>query len=279
MKKIFLPFIAAMLCTCLHAQVLLPQLSPTATVIQNFGVGKITLVYSRPSIKGRSVFMNNSDLAPLGKLWRTGANTATRLTFTDKVNFGGKDIDTGSYALYTIPGADEWEIILNKGINNGGTAGYKESEDVVRFKVSANNSTGLDIETFTMEFLNIKAESCDLDLIWGNTIVTIPITTNFKDKARASIEDAMKGDNKPYWQAASFYYEYDKDYPKALENVNHALETNQDAYYMHMLKARIQKAMGDTAGAKASAEKCVQLATAQQNDDYIKQGTDLLKTL
>jgi hypothetical protein len=279
MKKVLLPLIAVMVCSFLQAQVQLPQLSPTASVEQNFGVGKITLVYSRPSIKGRTLFAENSDLAPLGKLWRTGANAATRLTFTDKVNFGGKDIDTGSYALYTIPGKNEWEIILNKGINNGGTTGYKESEDVVRFKVPAENSTDLDVETFTMEFLNIKPETCDLSLIWGNTMVVIPIKTNFKDKVRANIEAALKGNDKPYWQAASFYYEYDKDYAKALENVNHALETSQDAYYMYMMKARIQKEMGDKTGAKASAEKTIQLATAEKNDDYVKQANDLLKTL
>lgn len=279
MKKIILPLIAVMLCSVLHAQVLMPQASPTVTVAQNFGVGKITLVYSRPSIKGRTLFEENSDLAPLGTMWRTGANAATRLTFTDKVTFGGKEVDTGSYALYTIPGASEWEIILNKGINNGGTNGYKESEDVARFKVPAENSTDLDVETFTMEFLNLKPESCDLALIWGNTIVVIPITTNIKDKMRSSIEAAMKGNEKPYWQAANFYYEYDKDYTKALDNVNKALENDKDAYYMYMLKARIQKAAGDNAGAKASAEKTVQLATTAKNDDYIKQGSDFLKTL
>ena len=279
MKKIFLPLIAVLCYSFLNAQVQLPQASPTATLMQNFGVGKITLVYSRPSIKGRTVFMNNSDLAPLGKLWRTGANAATRLTFSDKVNFGGKDIDTGSYVLYTIPGESEWEIILNKGLNNSGTDGYKESEDVVRFKISADNSTNLDIETFTMEFLNLKPERCDLFILWGNTGVIIPITTNFKDKARTDIEAALKGTDKPYWQAASFYYEYDKDYAKALDNVNHAIEGNKDAFYMYMLKARIQKAMGDKTGAKASAEKTIETATAAKNDDYIKQANDLLKSL
>ena len=279
MKKIFLPLIAVLCYSFLNAQVQLPQASPTATLMQNFGVGKITLVYSRPSIKGRTVFMNNSDLAPLGKLWRTGANAATRLTFSDKVNFGGKDIDTGSYVLYTIPGESEWEIILNKGLNNSGTDGYKESEDVVRFKISADNSTNLDIETFTMEFLNLKPERCDLYILWGNTGVIIPITTNFKDKARTDIEAALKGTDKPYWQAASFYYEYDKDYAKALDNVNHAIEGNKDAFYMYMLKARIQKAMGDKTGAKTSAEKTIETATAAKNDDYIKQANDLLKSL
>ena len=279
MKKIFLPLIAVIAYSFLSAQVQLPQLSSTASIEQNFAVGKITLVYSRPSIKNRSLFAENSDLAPLGKLWRTGANAATRISFTDKVNIGGKDIDTGSYVIYTIPGSAEWEVILNKGLSNNGTTGYKASEDVVHFKVPADNSTDLNLETFTMEFLNIKPASCDLTILWGNTMVIIPITTDFKDKVKADINAAMKGTDKPYWQAANFYYEYDKDYAKALENINHALETNKDAFYMFMMKARIQKELGDKTGAKASAEKCIELATAQKNDDYVKQGNDLIKTL
>ncbi len=279
MKKILLPAMAALLCSFSIAQVQLPQLSPTASIAQNFGAGKITLVYSRPSLKGRAVFEQNSELAPLGVIWRTGANAATKITFTDPVNIGGKDVDSGSYVIYTIPGETEWEIILNKGLNNGGTPDYKQSEDVVRFKVPAQNETDLNVETFTMEFLNIKAGSCDLALIWGNTLVDIPITTKFQDKVRMQIEKAMKGNEKPYWQAATFYYEYDKDYAKALENVNHAIETNQDAYYMYMLKARAQKELGDKTGAKASAEKCIQTATAAKNDDYVRQANEFIKTL
>jgi len=279
MKKILLPAIAVLACIFSSAQVQLPQLSPTATVAQNFGLGQITLVYSRPSIKGRTLFMENSDLAPLGKLWRTGANAATRLTFTDKVNFGGKDLDTGSYVLYTIPHKNEWQIILNKGLENSGTEGYKESEDVVRFKVPVMNMPGMSVETFTMEFGNIKAESCDLTLLWGGTMINIPITTKVVDRVRVQVENALQGSDKPYWQAANFYYTYDKNYSKALENVNHAIEKNQDAYYMYMMKARIQKELGDKAGAKNSAEKCIQFATAAKNDDYVKQGNEFLAKL
>ena len=278
MKKILLP-VAILFCSYSFGQVQLPQPSPTATLAQNFGIGKITLVYSRPSIRGRTLFADNSDLAPLGKMWRTGANAATRLTFSDNVNFGGKDLDTGSYVLYTIPGKTEWEIILNKGVNNSGLDGYKESEDVTRFKVPVVNLPGMGVETFTMEFTNLKPESCNLMLLWGNTMVSVPITTKIMDRIRTQIENALQGNDKPYWQAASFYYTYDKNYSKALENVNHAIENDQDAYYMYMMKARIQKELGDKTGAKASAEKCVQLATADKNDDYIKQGNDFLKTL
>ena len=133
MKKILLSSIAL---TCLAllstAQVKMPAPSPTQTVKQDFGIGTIELTYSRPSIKGRKIF---GDLVPFNKLWRTGANAATKIVFSEPVEMGGKKVDTGTYVLYTIPGIDSWEVILNKGLKNWGTDGYKETEDVVRFKV------------------------------------------------------------------------------------------------------------------------------------------------
>src|SRR3954469_9016996 len=113
MKKNFLLALSASIACSLSAQVQMPQVSPTQTIVQNFGLGKIMLSYSRPSIKGRTLFMQNSDLAPVGKLWRTGANEATRFTFTDFVNINGKDLDSGQYVFYTIPGEKEWTIIFN----------------------------------------------------------------------------------------------------------------------------------------------------------------------
>ncbi len=279
MKKISLFALSCVITLLSFGQIQMPQPSPTQTVSQNFGMGKIVLTYSRPSIKGRTLFLETSDLAPVGKLWRTGANAATRLSFTDFVNFGGKDLDSGSYVLYTIPGKTEWEIILNKGLNNSGTDGYKESEDVTRFKVPANNISGAPVESFTMQFENVKPESCELHLRWGTTDVNIPVTTNIKDRIRAQIQSALQGHDKPYWQAANFYYEWDKDYEKALENVNNALKEDKDAFYMYMLKAKIQKAMGNKTAAKENAQKCIELATAAKNNDYVKQGNDLIKSL
>ncbi|MEJ7588570.1 MAG: DUF2911 domain-containing protein [Ferruginibacter sp.] len=116
----------------LEAQVIFPPPSPTQTINQEFGLGSIELTYSRPSAKGRRVF---GDLVPYGKLWRTGANAATRIVFSDPVEIEGRRLDSGTYALYTIPGEESWEVIINKGARNAGTEGYKESEDVARFKI------------------------------------------------------------------------------------------------------------------------------------------------
>jgi len=276
MKKIILSALSGVLFLCSsQAQIKMPAPSSTQTIKQDFGLSSIELTYSRPNMKGRKVY---GDLVPYNKLWRTGANAATRLRFNDPVELGGKKIDSGTYVLYTMPGVDNWEIIINKGITNWGVDGYKESEDVVRFKVEPMKMKKK-TETLTMQFADIKAESCELHIMWEKTAVSIPITTNIKDKVRAQIEAAMQTDKKPYWQAAQFYNEYDKNLTKALDNVTKACEENPKAFWMYLYKAKIQKEMGDNAGAMESSKKSMELAKEQKNDDYVKLNEDLQKTL
>ncbi len=258
-------------------QVRMPAASTTQTIKQDFGMGAIELTYSRPNVKGRKLFMDKSELAPFGEVWRTGANSATRIHFSDKVNIGGHDLDSGSYAIYTIPNKTEWTIIINKGDKDWGTE-YKKDWDLFRFNVPVMKYP-LFVETFTMNFQNIKNESCDLRLVWGNTAVNVPITTKIMDRLRAGIESALQGEKKPYQAAATFYYEMDKNYPKALENINQAIAMNNKAYWLYLLKARIQKDMGDNTGARASAQKTVELATEQKNPDYVRSANMLIASL
>ncbi|MDE3234647.1 MAG: DUF2911 domain-containing protein [Bacteroidota bacterium] len=279
MKKILL--LAATLCTiAAQAQIKMPAASPTQTITQDFGLGRLELTYSRPSIRGRQLFKENSELAPLGKVWRTGANAATKLKITDAIAIGGKSLDTGSYAIYTIPGKKEWTIIINKDSKNWGTQ-YAEQDDIFRFTVPAENRKE-SVENFTMQFANIKPESCELDLMWGNTAVAIPITTNVKDRIRASVEKALSADNvnpNAYYAAANFYYDMDKDLNKALPNAAKAAEANPKAYWILLLKAKIEKDLGDKASAKADAEKCASVAAEQKNDDYVRMAHELIQKL
>lgn len=275
MKKLFSVLFTAGIMITAGAQVKMPAPSPTQTIKQDFGTAGIELKYSRPGIKERKIF---GDLVPYKKLWRTGANAATMIRFNEPVEIKGKQIDTGSYALYTIPDVDSWEIIINKGTSNWGVDGYKESEDVARFTVTPMKMK-TKLETFTMQFANIQPESCELHIMWEKTAVAIPIQVKIRDKIRAQIEEALKGDKKPYWQAAQFYNEYDKNLPKALENVTKATESNPKAFWMWLYKARIQKEMGDKAGAMESSKRSLELATEEKNDDYIKMNLDLQKKL
>ncbi|MEO7444141.1 MAG: DUF2911 domain-containing protein, partial [Ferruginibacter sp.] len=275
MKKIIVP-IAFLFCTGLaEAQVKMPAPSSTQTIKQDFALGAIELTYSRPSAKGRKVY---GDLVPFNTIWRTGANSATLLKFTDAVEMNGKKIDTGSYALYTIPGDDTWEIILNKGTTNWGTTGYAESADVVRMKVPSEKMK-MPLETFTMQFANITPESCDLQIMWEKTMVSVPIKSNVKERIRMQMETALMGEKKPYWQAAQFYYDMDKNNAKALENVTKAVGENPKAYYMWLLKARIEKDMGDKTAAMASSARSLELARDAKNDDYIKMNMELQKKM
>jgi Protein of unknown function (DUF2911) len=257
------------------AQVKMPAPSTTQTIKQDFGIGTVELTYSRPNMKGRKVF---GDLVPFNKMWRTGANGATKLVFSEPVEIGGKKLDTGSYVLYTIPNVDSWEVVINKGVTNWGIDGYKESEDVARFKVVPSNG-GAAMETFTMQFANIKPESCELHIKWDKTSVAIPITTSIKEKVKVQIEAALLGDKKPYWQAAQFYNEYEKNSAKALENCNKAIEANDKAFWILLYKAKIQKDMGDNAGAMITSKKSQALAAEAKNDDYVKMNVDLQKKL
>ncbi len=275
MKKAFLPLLFAALTLFADAQVKMPAPSPVQTIIQNFGMGKIELTYSRPSMKGRKIF---GDLVPFQKLWRTGANAATRIRFSDPVEIGGKKIDSGTYVIYTIPSENAWEIILNKGINNWGIDGYQESEDVLHTSVTSNKLSEK-VENFTMQFENIKAESCDLVMEWDRTKVSIPIKTDIKSKLKAQIDAAMLTDKKPYWEAAQFYKDFEHNNAKALENATKATEANPKAFWIWLYKARLQEEMGDREGALASAKTSLELAREAKNDDYIKMNDELIKKL
>lgn len=272
-----MPLCIAVICCTFNssAQIKMPQPSSTQTIKQDFGMATIELTYSRPITKGRKIF---GDLVPYNKLWRTGANSATRIIFKDAVELGGKKLDSGTYVLYTIPGVDSWEVIINKGLTNWGIDGYKESEDVIRFKIEPMKIKTA-IETFTMQFANIKSESCELHIMWEKTAVSIPITTNIKDRIRTQIETALQTDKKPFWQAAQFYNEYDNNQTKALENCTKAITENDKAFWIWLYKAKIQKEMGDKTGAKASAQKSLDLAKEAKNDDYVKMNEELLRKL
>lgn len=279
MKKI-LTIAAAFVTMFASAQIKMPQASTTQKITQDFGMGSIELTYSRPNVKGRTVLKEKSELAPLGSMWRLGANAATKIKFTDKVTIGGTELEAGTYVIYAVPGKDIWDVIFNKGVNNWGTDGYKEAEDVIHVKVKVEKAANF-AESFTMQIINVAAETCELHMTWGSVQVAVPISTNIKDRVRAQVEKALAADAvqaNTYNTAANFYYEFDKDYNKALVNITKAVEGNKEAYWMVLLKARIEKALGDKVSAKASAQKCIEMATGK-NADYVTFANELIKSL
>ncbi|RYY50893.1 MAG: DUF2911 domain-containing protein [Chitinophagaceae bacterium] len=275
MKKIATALVCLFAAAGINAQVKMPAPSPTQTLTQDFALGTIEVKYSRPAAKGRKVY---GDLVPFNKLWRTGANAATLIKFTDAVEVQGKRIDTGSYVLYTIPGTDSWEVILNKGLTNWGIDGYKSAEDVVRFKVKPT-AVGKKVENFTMQFSDIKPESCNLDIVWENTSISIPFNATIKERMRAQLMDAMQADKKPNWAAAQFYFEYDNNPAKALEYATAATKDNPKAFWVWLYKAKIEQRLGNKVAAMESSKTSWTLAKEANNDDYVKMNEELQKKL
>ena len=275
MKKIAILF-TAMMCSLFilnaDAQLRMPQASSSQTLIQEFGLGKITVKYSRPNIRGRNVA---ADLTPYGEVWRTGANDATLITFTEAVTLEGNPVAPGEYALFTIPGKDEWIIILNKETKQWGAYSYKQSEDVLRFKVKTAKLNDR-AETFSIAFSEVMTSTANLDLLWGNTRVSVKMTTDVDSKVMASIEEAMKAEKKPYYPAAIYYYENGKDLKKALEWISIAEATDQKAPWYKYQKARIQLKMGDKAGAAKTAKAGIEAAKAMNNAEYIRLNSHIL---
>lgn len=261
---------------CSFAQQLnTPQPSSTQEVKQNFGLSKIELSYSRPGMKGRKIF---GDLVPYDKVWRTGANTATTLTFGDDVTIGGTKIPAGKYGLLTIPTASEWTVIITKQIDVTSPAAYKPDQDLVRVKVTPVN-LGFPVESFTILFGDITSNSCNLQLIWDDIVVTVPIITDVDSKVSAQIKDLMEKDNRPYYAAAMYYMDNGKDLNQALSWLEKSTAQNPDAFYMFYQKARVLAKLGKKQEALAVSNKSIELAKAAKNDDYVALNMKLQKEL
>jgi hypothetical protein len=276
LKKSVCNLAVVFICYCTNAQsIKTPAPSPPQTITQDFGISSIELSYSRPGIKGRKVF---GDLVPFGKVWRTGANGATTITFGDDVTIGNSKVAAGKYGLLTIPDKDNWTIIISKQTDVTNPANYKQENDVARIRV--NSAAVRDrIETFTMQFADLKPSSCNLQIMWENTVVTLPIVTDIETTVMKQIDDAMNKDNRPYFQAAMYYLESGKDLNQALAWFDKAAELQPNAYWVHHQRANALARLGKKEEAKAAAEKSLQLAKEQKNDDYVRLNEKLLAQL
>lgn len=253
----------------------MPAPSPTQTIKQDFALSAVEVTYSRPAMKDRTIM---GDLVPYGKLWRTGANGATRIKFGEDVKLNGTAIPQGEYVLYTIPNQGGWEIVINKGLKNWGIDGYKQEEDVARFKAEAQELP-FPIQSFMILFEDVRPSAMTMMLMWDKTLVPIEITADIDGKVMAQIDEAMKTDKKPYFQAAAYYFETNRDLKTALGWVDAATKENPKAFWIYHLKAKIQAKAGDKAGAKATAEQSISLAKEAKNADYVALNEKLIATL
>ncbi|HTS44433.1 MAG TPA: DUF2911 domain-containing protein [Puia sp.] len=277
MKKLFilLTFASLSYLSNQAQQLKTPAPSPPQYVKQDFGLSSIELSYSRPSVKGRQIF---GDLVPYGKVWRTGANAATTITFGDDVKIDGKKIPAGKYGLLTIPGQEEWTIIFSKQLDVTNPADYKQDQDVLRVTAKAGELP-FSVETFIILFNSMTSNTCDMELIWDKTDVTVPIETDIDANIMAQIDNAMNKDNRPYFGAAMYYLDNGKDLNKALEWFNKATEQNPKAFFMFYQKARCEAKLGKKQDAIATAQKGIALAKEANNNDYVALNEKLIASL
>ena len=277
MKKylLLLALTAALYGSAMAQNLRLPQPSTPQTVKQDFGLSNIELSYSRPNVKGRKIF---GDLVPFGKVWRTGANQATTLTFGDPVTIGGTTIPAGKYGLLTIPGADEWTIIITHQLDVTNAAAYKPEQDIVRVKATPQ-TLPFSLETFTMIFSDVTASTLNLQLLWDNSFVQFPISTDIDTRIMGQINDAMNKDNHPYYTAAFYYLENGKDLSKSLEWFDKAIAQDPTAYFAVYQKARCLAKLGKKQEAIATAKKSIELAKTANNADYVTLNEKLIASL
>jgi tetratricopeptide (TPR) repeat protein len=251
-----------------------PAPSPLQTIKQNFGISEVSLEYSRPSVKNRVIF---GDVVPYGKIWRTGANASTKITIGEDTKIEGNALPAGTYAIYTIPNADSWDIMFYKDLNLGGDVGnYKKENEVLRIteKVTALPNK---VETFTINFADMTYTVCNVEMQWEKTRVAFTISTEIDAKVMKNIETVMApNDRRPYYNAASYYYDNNKDLKQALEWINKAVELTPDAYWVWHLRAKIQLKLKDNKAAIESAEKSKALALKDKDDAYVKNNEKLI---
>ena len=272
MKKIIYSTILLFAGLYSHAQ-LTPQPSSTQTITQDFGMGKINLAYSRPDVKGRKIF---GGMEPYGTVWRTGANSATVIKFTDDVSMEGKMVPAGEYGLFSIPGEKEWTIIISKQPKQWGAYDYKESDDFLRFTVEAKHLDDL-TETMTLAFTNVTLTDCDLQMMWEHSGFTIHLSTDIDAKVMANIDSAMNTDKKPYYQAIIYYYNNNKDMTKALAWANELeKDKNFPPFVPKLWKARVQLKLGDKAGAIATARDGAKLAADAKTDESVRLNNEVI---
>ncbi|RAJ79210.1 Protein of unknown function (DUF2911) [Chitinophaga dinghuensis] len=257
------------------AQVKVPAPSPSQTVKQEFALSNVELSYSRPNTKGRVIM---GDLVPYNKVWRTGANSATTITFGEDVKFGGVAVKAGKYGLVTIPGQQKWTVILTSSLDVTKPADYKQENDIARVTVTPVR-TQFSQESFTIGFENVQYNSMVLALSWDKVKVPVVISADIDGKIEAQIDAAMQTEKKPYFQAAMFYADQHKDLKKAVSYIDQAADAQPDAFWVMYQKARIHSMAKDNATAKAAAQKSLELATAAKSDDYVALNKKLLATL
>ncbi len=252
-------------------QIKTPAPSPKATMTTTIGLTDVEIEYSRPSKKGRDIFSADG-LVPFGKIWRTGANASTKISFSNDVMIGGKELKKGKYALYVTPNASEWEIVFYKDIKHWGVPQeWKAEDEALRFKAKTLTfPKEMAVETFTILVGNSKVNAADIEMMWDQTFVAFTVETDVDTKVMADIDRAMAGTSRgDYYSAARYFYDNGKDLNKAHKWISKANEIDAKFWQLR-LQSLIEADMGKKKMAIATAQKSMDMAQKAGNMDYVR---------
>jgi hypothetical protein len=274
-KNLFMLLAVVGITSTINAQIKTPQPSPAAKMEQVVGLTDVTVEYSRPAMKGRTIF---GDLVPYGEVWRTGANANTKITFSEDVTIGGKELKKGTYAIYTIPNATSWDVIFYSDATNwGNPAKWDESKVALKTNVAVVPMPNK-IESFTLTFDDVNNDSAVLGILWENTYVGVKFEVPTDKTTMKSIETALAGPTKnDYFQAATYYHTTGKDLKQALEWMKKATAGDDPAFWYLRRMSLIQADLGDKAGAIATAKKSLAAAEKAGNADYVKMNKESIE--
>lgn len=267
MKKLLLPILALLLSLSTFAQIRVPAASPSTEIEQSIGLMEAHIHYSRPSMKGRTIFAADG-LVPYGKMWRTGANSATKLVLSADCMLGGSEVKAGEYAVLTIPTASEWDVMLYT-YESGSWGSYREKDPAYSFKATSTKAPAT-VETFTIGFNNLTGTSATLDIAWENTMVSIPVSQEIHDQVMGDIKRTLAGPSAgDYNAAAGYLLEQGEDLETALTYSEKATAGDSPRFWMVRRKALILAELGRKADAIEAAKHSMELAKEAGNEDYV----------
>jgi hypothetical protein len=273
MKKVVLLIALLLSSLTFQSQIVTPQPSPKCVLNQMVGLTDVEVEYSRPGLKGRNIF---GDLVPFGKVWRTGANSNTTISFSEDVVIDGKTLKKGKYALFTLPKVESWEVIFYSKTDNWGTPEVWDEADVAVRATVVPQMLNKNVENLTIDINNLDNNFGYLNVSWEKTLVSLKFEVPTQKMAMASIDKIMAGPSAgDYFSAAQFYLQSNGDMNKALSYVNKALELNKATpYWYTKLKSLIQAKLGDKKGAIETAKISLAAAKDAKNNDYVKMNED-----
>ena len=276
MKKFLLLVCVALVSFSMESQINTPQPSPSSKLMQKVGLTDVTIEYSRPSMRGRTIF---GDLVPFDKIWRTGANARTKITFSDDVTISGKELKAGTYAIFTKPGTTAWEVIFYTDADGGGAPNELDESKVAVRTTAEVYTMPMDVESFTISIDRLSNNGATLGMLWEKTYVGVPFEVPTDAMVSKNIDQVLNGPGAgDYYAAAVYYLSADKDINKAKEWMDKAMAmTEKPAFWQLRQQSLIQAKAGDKKAAIATAKKSLAASEEAGNADYVKMNKDSLK--